>query len=33
MTDEDIAKLTLPELLELIQKLLNEVELRAMQLN
>lgn len=32
MTDEDIAKLTLPELLELIQKLLNEVELRAMQL-
>lgn len=33
MMDEDIAKLTLPELLELIRKLLNEVELRAMQLN
>lgn len=32
MTDEDIAKLTLPELIELLRRLLNEVQIRAMQL-
>lgn len=32
MTDEDIAKLTLPELIELVQRLMDEVEIRAMEL-
>ena len=32
MTDEDIAKLTLPEIIELIQRLLDEIEIRAMEL-
>ena len=32
MNDEDIAKLTLPELIELIQRLLEEVEVRTMEL-
>jgi hypothetical protein len=32
MNDEDIAKLTLPELIELIQRLLDEVEVRTMEL-
>lgn len=32
MNDEDITKLTLPELIELIQRLLNEVEIRVMEL-
>ncbi len=31
MNDEDIAKLTLPELIELIQRLLDEIEVRAME--
>ena len=31
MTDEQIAKLTLPELIELIKRLIEEVEIRAMQ--
>lgn len=31
LSDEQIAKLTLPELLDLIRQLLDEVELRAMQ--
>ena len=31
MTDEDIAKLTLPELIELVQRLLDDVEVRAME--
>lgn len=31
LSDEQIAKLTLPELLDLIRRLLDEVELRAMQ--
>jgi len=33
MNDEDIAELTLPELIELIQRLLDEVEVRAMELS
>lgn len=32
MTDEAIAAMTLPELLELIRRLMDEVELRAMEL-
>lgn len=32
MNDEDITKLTLPELIELIQRLLEEIEVRAMEL-
>ena len=32
MNDEDITKLTLPELIELIQRLLDEVEVRTMEL-
>lgn len=32
MNDEDISKLALPELIELIQRLLDEVEVRAMEL-
>lgn len=32
MTDEAIAAMTLPELLELIRWLMDEVELRAMEL-
>lgn len=31
MTDEQIAKLTLPELIELIKRLIEEVEIRTMQ--
>lgn len=31
MTDEQIAQLTLPELIELIKRLIEEVEIRAMQ--
>lgn len=31
MNDHDIAQLTLPELLDLIRRLLDEVELRAME--
>lgn len=31
MTDEQIAHLSLPELLELIKRLIEEVEIRAMQ--
>ncbi len=31
MTDEQIARLTLPELIELIKRLIEEVEIRAMQ--
>lgn len=31
MTDEQIAKLTLPELIDLIKRLMDEVEIRAMQ--
>ena len=31
LSDEQMAKLTLPELLDLIKRLLDEVELRAMQ--
>lgn len=33
MSEEDIAKLTLPELIELIQRLLDEIEIRAMELS
>lgn len=33
MSEEDIAKLTLPELIELIQRLLDEIEVRAMELS
>ena len=33
MNDEDITKLTLPELIELIQRLLDEVEVRTMELS
>ena len=33
MSDEQIAKLTLPELIELIKRLLEEVEIRAMQVS
>lgn len=32
MSDKDIAALTLPELLDLIRRLMDEVELRAMEL-
>jgi hypothetical protein len=32
MRDEDIAKLSLPELLELIRKITEEIELRAIEL-
>ena len=32
MSDEDIARLTIPELIELIQRLLEEIEVRAMEL-
>ena len=31
MNDRDIAKLTLPEILDLIRRLLEEIEIRAMQ--
>lgn len=31
MTDEQIARLTLPELINLIKRLIEEVEIRAMQ--
>ena len=31
MTDEQITRLTLPELIELIKRLIEEVEIRAMQ--
>ena len=31
MTDDQIAKLTLPELIDLIMRLVEEVEIRAMQ--
>lgn len=31
MSDEQIAKLTLPELIDLIKRLVEEVEIRAMQ--
>lgn len=31
MTDEQIARLSLPELLELIKRLIEEIEIRAMQ--
>ena len=31
MTDRDIAKLTVPEILDLIRRLLDEIETRAMQ--
>lgn len=31
MTDEQIAHLSLPELIELIKRLIEEVEIRAMQ--
>ena len=33
MNDKDITKLTLPELIELIQRLLDEVEVRTMELS
>ena len=33
MSEEDIARLTIPELIELIQRLLNEIEIRAMELS
>ena len=32
MNDEDIAQLTIPELTELIRRLLDEIEIRLMQL-
>ena len=32
MNDEDIARLTIPELIELIRRLLDEVEVRSMEL-
>lgn len=32
LTDDFIAKLTLPELLELLRKITEEIEIRAMQL-
>ena len=32
MSEEDIARLTIPELIELIQRLLEEIEVRAMEL-
>lgn len=31
LSDEQIAKLTLPELIEIIRRLLEEIEIRAMQ--
>jgi len=31
MSDEQIARLTLPELIDLIKRLIEEVEIRAMQ--
>lgn len=31
MTDEQIARLSLPELIEMIKRLIEEVEIRAMQ--
>lgn len=33
MSEEQIAKMTLPELIELIQRLLEEIEVRAMELS
>ena len=33
MSDEDIARLTIPELIELIHRLLEELEVRAMELS
>ena len=33
MNDEDIARLTIPELTELIRRLLEEIEVRAMELS
>ena len=33
MSEEQIAKMTLPELIELIQRLLAEIEVRAMELS
>ena len=33
MSDETIAALTLPELTELVKRLLDEIELRAMELS
>ena len=33
MNDEDIARLTIPELIELIHRLLDELEVRAMELS
>ena len=33
MSDEQIAKLTLPELIELIKRFLEEVEVRAMEVS
>ena len=33
MSDKDIAALTLPELIELVKRLLDEIELRAMELS
>ena len=32
MSEEDIARLTIPELIELIQRLMDEVEVRTMEL-
>ena len=31
LSDEEIAKITLPELIELVRRLLDEIETRAMQ--
>ena len=31
MSDKDIAAMTLPELIELVKRLLDEIELRAME--
>lgn len=33
MSDKDIAAITLPELTELVKRLLDEIELRAMELS
>ena len=33
MSEEDIAQLTIPELIELIHRLLDELEVRAMELS
>ena len=33
MSDKDIAALALPELIELVKRLLDEIELRAMELS